>query len=75
MIHEIHIEQLKLQVVCAIKIYAVQNKMSQTDMAYLLQTSQPRISNMYNGKLQKFSLDRLISWAYNLGIKATIQIN
>lgn len=75
MLHETYILDVKLQVVDAIKAYAVSNKMTQTDMAYLLQTTQPRISDMYRGLLDKFSIDILLTWAYNLGIKATIQLD
>lgn len=75
MLHETYILDVKLQVVDAIKAYAVSNKMTQADMAYLLQTTQPRISNMYRGVLHNFTIDMLLTWAYNLGIKATIQLD
>lgn len=75
MLHETYILDVKLQVVNAIKAYAVSNKMTQADMAYLLQTTQPRMSNMYRGFLDKFSIDTLLAWAYNLGIKATIHLD
>lgn len=75
MIHETHLKELKLQVMCAIRSYSVQNSMNQTDMAYLLQTTQPRMSHLFKGQTDKFKLDQLLAWAYDLGIKATIQIN
>lgn len=74
MIHELYIEQLKLKVAKAIQEYATENKMTQSDMAYILQTNQPRISNMYAGLVHKFKLDCLLVWAYNLGIKIDINI-
>lgn len=68
MLTETFMDGAKQQLASAIKGYAVRHRMNQTDMAYLLETAQPRISNLFNGKLDKFSVDQLMQWAYNLGI-------
>lgn len=73
MLTETYMAEAKQLLASAIKGYAVRHKMNQTDMAYLLETAQPRISNLFNGKLDKFSVDQLMQWAYNLGINVTIQ--
>lgn len=75
MIHELYIQNVKLQIISHIKRYAVQNKMNQLDMAYLLQTTQPRISRMFKGHTEGFSIDILLAWAYNLGINFELKLN
>lgn len=75
MITEKYIDEVKLTLVSSIKRYAVKHGMNQVDMSYLLDTSPPRVSNLFNEKLDKFSVDQLLKWAYNLGINATIQTN
>jgi len=42
--------------------------------AELLRTDQPRISDLRNGKLERFSLERLIRFAARLGATVTVQI-
>lgn len=73
MIVEVFLDEAKLTLALAIRGYAVKHGMNQTDMAYLLETSQPRVSDLFKEKVSKFSLDQLIKWAYNLGIKIDIQ--
>lgn len=75
MIHETYIENMKLDVARAIKSYAEDNKMNQVDMAYLLQVGQPRVSKVFKEDVGGITLDRLLIWAYDLGITVTLQIN
>lgn len=75
MITEKYIDEVKQTLVDSIKRYAVKHGMNQTDMSYLLETSQPRVSLLLNSKLDRFSVDQLLKWAYNLGINVTIQTN
>lgn len=75
MIHETYIENMKLDVARAIKSYAEDNKMNQVDMAYLLQVGQPRVSKVFKEDVAGITLDRLLIWAYDLGITVTFQIN
>lgn len=75
MIAENWLDEQKLSLAQSIKRYAVKHSMNQTDMAYLLETTQPRVSNLFHAKVAKFSLDQLLKWTYNLGINVTIQIN
>lgn len=75
MIVENWLDEQKLLLAQSIKSYAVKHSMNQVDMAYLLETTQPRISNLFHARVEKFSLDQLLKWTYNLGINVTIQIN
>lgn len=75
MLAEEFLDTTKLKLAESIRAYSVKHSMNQTDMAYLLETTQPRVSNLFHSKVAKFSLDQLLKWNYNLGINVTIQIN
>lgn len=75
MLVEVHMDTAKLALADALRAYADRHKMSQTDMSILLETSQPRMSDLFNKKTEKFSVDQLLKWAYTLGINVTIQTN
>lgn len=75
MLVEVYMNEAKLMLASAIKAYAQRHKMNQTDMAILLETAQPRMSQLFNSKIDKFSVDQLMKWAYILGINVTVQTN
>lgn len=52
---------VRSQLACAIALIVQKRKMKQVDVAKLLGLTQGRVSELVNGKLDKFSLDRLIS--------------
>lgn len=54
-------------------IRAHELKLSQREVAVLLQTSQPRISNLFNYQTEKFSLDTLYKYCNTLGIEVLIK--
>lgn len=72
MINEHFLEGVKQELITAIKCYAKRHQMTQSDMALLVGTSQPRMSDLFRGKLEKFSVDQLMKWAYDLGINITL---
>lgn len=63
---------LKVALIRALKCYGIAEQLSQADMAVLLGTSQPRISNLYHEKHLKFTLDTLFKWFYTLNIETDI---
>lgn len=63
------LSHLKQAVARKIKAKAHSEQWTQKDLACILATSQPRVSNLYNGKWDKISLDMLITWAHNLDIE------
>ncbi|QYW06570.1 hypothetical protein uav_038 [Pseudomonas phage UAVern] len=75
MLVEVYMEEAKHVLANAIKAYADRHKMNQTDMSILLDTSQPRMSLLFNKKIDKFTVDQLMKWAYTLGININIQTN
>lgn len=74
MISEEFIDNIKTELAQSIRRYAVKHGMNQPDMAYLLESSQPRVSDLFKEKISKFSIDQLLTWAYNLGISVTVQV-
>ncbi len=48
--------------------------LTQSEAAKLLGVSQPRLSDLYNGKLEKFTIDMLVKWLSKLGKQVTINV-
>lgn len=65
----VKLSHLKQAVARKIKAVAFTERWTQKDLSIMLGTSQPRVSNLYNGKWDKISLDMLVMWAHNLGIE------
>ena len=74
MLAEEWLDTTKRKLAQSIRGYGVRHSMTQKDMAYLLETTQPRVSHLYHEKIENFSLDQLLKWSYNLGINVTITV-
>lgn len=61
-------EEIKLSLTLLIVEFLKTNKLSQVAVARKLDISQPRISEIIHGKLDKFSIDYLLNIALVLGI-------
>ncbi len=48
--------------------------LTQSEAAKHLGVSQPRLSDLYNGKLEKFTIDMLVKWLSKLGKQVTIDV-
>lgn len=48
--------------------------LSQTEAAKLLGVGQPRLSDLYHGKLERFTIDMLMKWLAKLGKQVIIKI-
>ena len=48
--------------------------LTQTETAKLLAISQPRVSALLQGKIDKFRLDSLVDMAHRLGLQVSIRI-
>jgi len=64
---------LKLKAGLHTKIVKVASRYSQRELQNILQTSQPRISDLLRGKMSKFSLEMLVSYAERLGLRTSIK--
>lgn len=61
--------ELKMNMMIAIRDIIEMNNWTQADAAEQLGVSQPRISNLNRGKLEKFSIDMLMSMLTKLGFR------
>jgi predicted XRE-type DNA-binding protein len=68
-------ESLKNLMVRAITSKAYALDMTQRDIADLLGTTQPRVSNLFNFQLDKFSLDALYQYMDTMAIKVEISFD
>ncbi len=49
------------------------HKLTQKQLAVILDDHQPNMSDLINGKIAKFSIDKLVRYADRLGIETTIK--
>jgi predicted XRE-type DNA-binding protein len=66
------IDQIKRQIAVKIRAYAQQVSLTQADIAELCDTTQPRVSKIFNLKLEKITLDTLFKMLQNLSIETTL---
>lgn len=57
---------LKSKLCSMIRILATKSELSQYQLASILQTPQPRVSNLLSGKIHKFSIDFLLKSLHRL---------
>ncbi len=51
-----------------------QKKLTQNEAAKLFGVGQPRISDLYKGKIDRFTVDMLMKWLAKLGKNVTIKV-
>lgn len=68
------IDILKMRLIRTMEGHATQKGWSQKELAVMLGTNQPRVSNMFNYQIDKFSLDTLFKYVYDLDIKVEVQL-
>jgi predicted XRE-type DNA-binding protein len=66
--------KLRAQLMRAIVDRIERKKLSQVEAARILGVSQPRVSDLMRGKIDKFALDILVNMAMALGIRVKLQI-
>jgi len=66
---------LKSNLILAIHKTVKDNGWNQTEAAAYLGISQPRVSNMLKGKLDKFSTDSLLEIMFKLGYKLDMAVH
>ena len=72
----IRVQNLKLRSTAMIEITEKVTALglTQTETAKLLAISQPRVSALLQGKINKFRLDSLVDMAHRLGLHVSIRI-
>ena len=66
---------LKSKLSVIIRLLVKKSELSQVEVAKVLQTTQPRVSNLLNGKLSKFSIDFLLESLCRLGYKLDVDFD
>jgi len=64
---------LKMKADLHTQIVKVASRYSQHELEGVLQTSQPRVSDLLRGKMSKFSLEMLVTYAERLGLDTKIE--
>jgi predicted XRE-type DNA-binding protein len=59
----------------AIEDILKKKKYTQQQAAKVLGVAQPRVSDLYNGKIGRFTVDMLMKWLAKLGKEVTIKID
>jgi len=67
--------RLRAALMRAIRSRVTEIGWSQTAAAHNLGLTQPRLSDLYRGKISKFSLDALVDIAAKLGIHVRVEID
>ena len=58
--------QLRAQLIIEVEAILKARKMTQVEAAALFGVSQPRISNLLKGRIDKFTVDTLVNWLSKL---------
>ena len=61
--------QTRSNLMIAIRDIIYTNKWSQGDAAEQLGLTQPRVSDLVNGRIEKFSIDKLMTCLYRVGFR------
>lgn len=70
-------ENLKFRamIMSAMADYIRSERLTQDEAADLLNVSQPRVSDLVNGRIEKFSLDKLVTMITRLGMSLELRID
>lgn len=66
--------KIKSDLMIAIELYIKKNKLTQAQAAKLMQVTQPRISNLVNGVMDKFTIDSLVEMLARVGETVRVEV-
>lgn len=66
--------KLRSQLMDAIKAYIDQEKLTQEEAAKQLGVTRPRVIELVNGRVSKFTIDRLVNMAARIGLTSQITV-
>jgi predicted XRE-type DNA-binding protein len=66
--------ELRSQLLTALQEWITSSGMKQSELAELLAVDQPRVSDIKNGKLSRFTIDRLVAMAARVGLTTRMTI-
>ncbi|MDR1848451.1 MAG: XRE family transcriptional regulator [Zoogloeaceae bacterium] len=66
--------RLRADLMCDLIKIIQSRKLTQAEAAEAFGVTQPRVSDLMRGKIERFSLDALVNMAASCGLHATIQL-
>lgn len=66
--------KIRAELMKVIEKFIHQRHLKQVDVAHLLGTSQPRVNDLLNGKINKFTIDALVKIAFKLGADVSFSV-
>ncbi len=66
--------QLRSQMMIALRKYIQMEKLTQAEAAKRLRVTQPRISDLMRGKINRFSLDTLVAMLSDAGLDVDLRV-
>lgn len=73
--HQAYAMHLKSCIVISLVKKIKESGMTQANVAAILGVSQPRVSHLFNGRLDKFSIDMLILFSRKLDMRSAFTLN
>ncbi len=66
--------KMRAEILDAILRVVRRHRLTQKQLTVLLNDHQPNVSDLLNGKITKFSLEKLLRYADRLGIETTVKV-
>ena len=66
--------KIKSRMMMEIRQHLKEHKLTQTQAAKMMHVTQPRISDLINGKIDKFTIDMLITMLARLGLHVEVTL-
>ena len=67
--------KIRADLMLSLKEYIQQNDWTQEQAAEFFQETQPRISNLINGEISRFSVDKLINMLSRAGMEVKVEVS
>jgi len=66
--------KIRAELMHALRNYIEGNELTQTEAAEIFDVNQPRVSDLVNGKIDKFTIDMLITMLSSAGIHVDVKV-
>ena len=67
--------KIRAELMHELRNYIESNELTQTEAAEIFDVSQPRVSDLVNGKIDKFTIDMLITMLSNAGMHVDVKVD
>lgn len=73
--HEAEVLKMRADLMAKLRIWIIENELTQEEVAVSLGITQSRVSNLVRGHWKKFSLDMLLTLAIKAGFQFKIELD